>query len=47
MFEIHSRNGQPLMSFDCPARAREEMKRRGLKQAKLFRVTKVLEELPA
>lgn len=45
-FEVHSRNGVPLFTYDNEHRAREEMKRRGLKEARLYRVTKVLEEMP-
>lgn len=44
-YEIHNRHGA-LMVFDCPTRARDEIRKRGLKEAKLFRVTKTLEELP-
>lgn len=44
-FEIHTRAGAALMTFDREDRAREELRRRGLRDARLFRVTRVLEEL--
>ena len=44
-YEIWSKTGTPLLSFDREDRARAEMKRRRIPKARLVRVTRVVEEI--
>ena len=44
-FEIWNSRNMPLMTFDQEHRAREEFKQRRIPNAKLVKVTRVVEEL--